>query len=105
MFRHSEGRNIPILRDLMPDPLMSINPVTAKTLGIQEGDEVVVETPRGSMEAKAYLTEGIQPDVVQLPSHWTAQHNVNVVMDNEHCAPYIGSTQLRCQLCRVKKKK
>jgi len=105
MFRHSEGRNISILRDLMPYPLMSINPVTAKELGIQEGDDVLVETPRGSMEAKAYLTEGIHLNVVQLPSHWVAHHNVNVVMDNEHCAPYVGSTQLRCQLCRVKRKK
>jgi anaerobic selenocysteine-containing dehydrogenase len=101
MFRHSEGRNIPVLRDMMPHPLMSIHPETAKQLGIQEGDEVIVETPRGGMEARAYLTEGIHPRVVQLPSHWANQCNVNVLMDNERCAPYIGSAQLRCQLCRV----
>jgi len=88
----------------MPHPLMSIHPATAKELGNQEGDEVMVETPRGKMDAKAYLTEGIHPKVVQLPSHWVDHHNVNVVMDNEHCAPYIGSAQLRCQLCRVKRK-
>jgi anaerobic selenocysteine-containing dehydrogenase len=105
MYRHSEGRNIPILRDLMPHPLMSIHPDTARELDIQEGDDVIVETPRGSMEVKASLTEGIDPRVVQLPSHWTNEHNVNLVMDNERCAPYIGSTQLRCQLCRVKRKK
>jgi anaerobic selenocysteine-containing dehydrogenase len=80
---------------------MSINPVTAKDLGIQEGDDVIIETPRAGMEAKAYLTEGIHPKVVQLPSHWAGNHNVNLVMDNEHCAPFVGSTQLRCQLCRV----
>ena len=56
------------------------------------------------MEAKADLTEGIHPDVVQLPSHWAARQNVNTVMDNVHCAPSVGSTQLRGQLCRVKKK-
>jgi anaerobic selenocysteine-containing dehydrogenase len=104
MYRHSEGRNIAILRELMPHPLMSIHPATAGKLGIQEGDEVIVETPRGTMEAKAYLTEGIHPGVVQLPSHWEAKQNVNIVMDNEHCAPHVGSTQLRGQLCRVKKK-
>jgi anaerobic selenocysteine-containing dehydrogenase len=101
MYRHSEGRNISILRDLMPHPLMSIHPITANELGIQEGDDVIVETPRAVMEAKAYLTEGIHPKVVQLPSHWAENHNVNLVMDNEHCAPLIGSAQLRCQLCRV----
>jgi anaerobic selenocysteine-containing dehydrogenase len=101
MYRHSEGRNISILRDLMPHPLMSIYPDTAKELGIKDGDEVIVETPRGSMEAKAYLTIGIHPKVVQLPSHWPGMRNVNLVTDNERCAPLIGSTQLRCQLCRV----
>jgi anaerobic selenocysteine-containing dehydrogenase len=105
MFRHSEGRNISILRDLMPHPLMSINPMTAERLGIRDGDDVIVESPRGSMEAKAYLTEGIHPKVVQLPSHWTGDKNVNLIMDNEHSAPFIGSAQLRCQLCRVKRKK
>jgi len=101
MYRHSEGRNISILRDLMPHPLMSINPITAKELGIEEGDDVVIESPRARMEAKAYLTEGIHPRVVQLPSHWPGMQNVNLIMDNERCAPLIGSTQLRCQLCRV----
>jgi len=105
MYRHSEGRNIEILRELMPHPLMSINPATAKDLGIGEGDEVVVETPRGGMEAWASLTEGIHPNVIQLPSHWAGMNNVNLVMDNEQCAVLVGSTQLRCQLCRVKRKK
>jgi anaerobic selenocysteine-containing dehydrogenase len=78
MYRHSEGRNIPILRELMPHPLMSIHPLTAKELGIKEGDDVIVETPRARMEAKAYLTEGIHPKVVQtnIMSMWPWIMNV-----------------------------
>ena len=93
-----------MLREIMPDLLMSINTKTARELGIANGETVVVESPRGSMEAKAYLTEGIDPRVVQIPSHWPGENNVNLLMDDEHCAPMIGSNQLRCQLCRVKKK-
>lgn len=104
MYRHSEGRNIAVLRDLMPNPLMSIHPLTARGLKIANGDAVVVETPRGAMEARACWTEGIHPGVVQLPSHWADHQNVNVILDNEQSAPYVGSAQLRCQLCRVKKK-
>jgi anaerobic selenocysteine-containing dehydrogenase len=69
-----------------------------------EGDTVIIESPRGSMEAKVHLTEGIDPHVIQVPSHWPGMNNVNLIMDNEKCAPLIGSAQLRCQLCRVKKK-
>jgi anaerobic selenocysteine-containing dehydrogenase len=104
VFRHSELRNIPVLREIVPDLLVSINPRTAVELGLQDGDAVLVESLRGRMEAKASLTEGIDPGVVQVPSHWPGENNVNYLMDNEACAPMIGSIQLRCQLCRVQKK-
>ena len=104
VFRHSELRNIEILREIMPELYLSIHPDTAHSLGINDGDAVIVESPRGSMEAKAGLTDGIDPRVVQVPSHWPGKNNVNLIMDNEQCAPMIGSAQLRCQLCRVRRK-
>jgi anaerobic selenocysteine-containing dehydrogenase len=104
VFRHTELRNIPILREIVPELEASINPKTARALGIDDGDTVIVESPRGSMEAKARVTEGIDPHVIQVPSHWPGINNVNLLMDNEKCAPMIGSAQLRCQLCRVRKK-
>jgi anaerobic selenocysteine-containing dehydrogenase len=103
VFRHSELRNIPMLREIVPELLVSINPKTAEGLGIGQGDMIIVESPRGQIEARAYLTEGIDPRVVQVPSHWPDKQNVNLLMDNEHCAPMIGSAELRCQLCRVRK--
>jgi len=104
VFRHSELRNIPMLREIVPEVLVSLNPKTARELGIHNGDAVIIESCRGSMEAKAYLTEGIDPKVVQVPSHWPGKNNVNLIMDNQSCAPMIGSAQLRCQLCRVRRK-
>ena len=104
VFRHTELRNIPILREIVPELLASLNPQTAYALGINDGDTIVVESPRGRMEARAHLTEGIDPRVIHVPSHWPGVNNVNLLMDNEHCAPMIGSAQLRCQLCRVRKK-
>jgi len=95
---------ISILREIVPDLLVSIHPETAKRLHINDGDQVLIESPRGSMEARAYLTEGIARGVVKVPSHWSGRNNVNLLMDNENCAPMIGSTQLRCQLCRVQEK-
>jgi len=104
VFRHSELRNIQILRELVPELLVSINPKTAEQFGIDDGSPVILESPRGSMDAKAYLTEGIDPRVVQVPSHWGGKNNVNRIMDNESCAPMIGSIQHRCQLCRIRRK-
>ncbi len=103
VFRHSEFRNFPKLREIVPELRMIINPQTAKGLGITDGDTVIVESPRGSMKATAHLTEGIDPRVVQVPSHWGGENNVNQLMDIENCAPLIGSANYRCQLCRVRK--
>lgn len=105
VFRHSELRNIPELKQIWPEPRMKINPKTAEELGINEDDTVIVETLRGSMEVKAWLREDIDPRVVQVPSHWPGKNNVNLIIDNENCAPIVGSTQLRCQLCRVRRGK
>ena len=104
VFRHSEFRNFPKLREIVPDVTITIHPQTAQQLGIADGDAVIVESPRGKMEARAYLTLGIDPRVVQVPSHWAGKNNVNLIMDNQNCAPLIGSTQLRCQLSRAKER-
>jgi len=103
VFRHAEYRNFPKFREIVPNLEMMINPKTAKELGIADGDRVIVESPRGQMEAFACLNESIDPRVVQVPSHWEREHNVNLIMDNEKCAPLIGTAQYRCQLCRVRR--
>lgn len=104
VYRHSELRNIDVLREFAPELSISLNPVTASNYDISDGDEIIVESARGSIEGKAYLTEGIDPRVIQVPSHWGGKHNVNLLMNDENCAPMIGSNQYRCQLCRIRRK-
>ncbi|MFC1892726.1 molybdopterin-dependent oxidoreductase [Chloroflexota bacterium] len=103
VFRHSELRNIPVLRQIWPEPRAKINPKTGYDLDIRDGDSVIVETLRGRLKAKAWLREDIDPRVVQVPSHWPGENNANLLTDNENCAPMVGGAQLRCQLCRIKK--
>jgi anaerobic selenocysteine-containing dehydrogenase len=104
VFRHTELRNIRILREIVPQLEAALNPKTAKELAVDEGETVIVESPRGSMEVKVQVTEGIDPRVIQIPSHWPGINNVNLLTDHEKCAPMIGSAQLRCQVCRIRKK-
>ncbi|MBI4580747.1 MAG: molybdopterin-dependent oxidoreductase [Planctomycetes bacterium] len=51
---------------------VEINPVTARRLGIAEGDSVIVTSRRGKMQTRAKLFEGIMPDVVAMP--WGLGH-------------------------------
>ncbi len=68
------GANLPWLQEI-PDPMTSvvwgswveINPKTAESLGIKEGDTVSIESPSGRISAHAYLFPGIRPDTVAIP--------------------------------------
>lgn len=69
-FFHSEHRQMPTMRELHPDPLLMVNPKTAESLGIQEGDWVWVESKRGRFKQKARLFPGIAENVVHAEHGW-----------------------------------
>jgi anaerobic selenocysteine-containing dehydrogenase len=58
-----------------PDPLTSVtwqtwvelSPGVASSLNVQEGDIVAVESPRGYLEAPAYISPAAPPEVVAIP--------------------------------------
>ena len=67
---HSEHRQIPSLRALHPDPLVTISPTTAKKYGIEEGDWVRIETMFGKCNQKAHLTNEVSDMLVHLEHAW-----------------------------------
>jgi assimilatory nitrate reductase catalytic subunit len=46
-----------------------MNPSDARTLGIQQGAMVRVESQRGNLRARVFLTPTIQPGQVFVPMH------------------------------------
>jgi len=115
VFFHSEGRQIPNLREIETDPLVDINPKTAGKLGIKEGSWVWIETPRGRIRQKARLTDGIDPRVIHTPHGWwfpeqsgpdhgVWQSNANLLTRNgPPYDPALGTYQLRALLCKIYK--
>lgn len=114
-FFHTENRQIRPLRDLHPDPILEIHPEAASREGIQEGDTVVVESPRGQARFRARLFEGMDPRIVSAehawwfpeepdPAHGWAQSNINMLTSNEYdsCDPAMGATPVRTLLCRIR---
>ncbi|HWS80980.1 MAG TPA: nitrate reductase [Rubrobacter sp.] len=80
-FRLNTGRTIyhfhtrtktaraPQLQNAAPEMWVEIHPSDAEGLGVGEGDVVRVESPRGSLEAKARIS-GIREGVVFAPFHY-----------------------------------
>ena len=67
---HSYYSDIPHLRERQRYPWMKINPATAKTYGINDGDWVKVESPHGWIKLVAEYKEGIAPGVVMARRGW-----------------------------------
>jgi anaerobic selenocysteine-containing dehydrogenase len=113
-FFHSEGRQIGSLRKKHPDPLVEIHPHTAASLGIDEGDWVLIETPHDRVRMRARLFDGIAPDVVSAEHAWWfpeddapeygwRKSNVNLLFGEMEYDPDSGSESLRSALCKVYK--
>lgn len=99
----SQLRNIPRLRRRYPEPFVEIHPDSATECKIQDGEIVVVETKRGSIEIKALVTEDILPRVVNIPHGWN-EANVNILTDEKPADTVVGNPALKALLCRIRKK-
>jgi anaerobic selenocysteine-containing dehydrogenase len=113
----SEGRQIPSLRKLTPDPEVGIHPEAASRLRINKGDWVWIETPQTKGERvkfRADLTNSIHPMVIDAKQGWffperpTANYgcfesNINVVTSDEPREKICGSVPDRVLLCKIYK--
>jgi assimilatory nitrate reductase catalytic subunit len=69
-----------VLRKLYPAGVYAeINPADAAANGIRPGDEVIVESQRGHIAAKAFITPTVQPGQVFIPMHY---ETVNQLTDS-----------------------
>jgi anaerobic selenocysteine-containing dehydrogenase len=67
---HSEHRQIPSLRKLVPDPVIEMHPETAEKYGIADGDWVCIENMFGRSVQKASVRPIIDPRVVHATHAW-----------------------------------
>ena len=113
-FFHSANRMIPWLREIRPDPIVEIHPETAEKHGIEEGQWVYIDSPRGRARERAKLNQGIDPRVIVAehgwwfpeikdPGHGWDVSNINLLTDNSHESmdPVVGATNLRVLLCNI----
>ena len=114
VFFHSANRQIPWLRELVPDPIVQMHPEVAEKHGIKDGDWVYIESPRGRVKQRAQIYPGIDPRVVaahhawwfpeiRTPDHGWDKSNINILTDNslENCDVTVGANNLRALVCKI----
>ncbi|WP_026082776.1 molybdopterin-containing oxidoreductase family protein [Mastigocladopsis repens] len=95
--------------------LVQIHPKVAQAAGINNADEIIVESPRGSIRGTALIWEGIREDTIFVPN-WFGQEQkmaqelrtpyyeaANQLIDNQYYDNLSGQQAFKCFACRVKK--
>jgi assimilatory nitrate reductase catalytic subunit len=75
----AQTRRVAELIDAQPEPRLEIHPWLATRLGVGEGQPVVVESRRGSVQFVARVTADVRPDTVFAPFHWGGRQAANVL--------------------------
>ncbi|MFW6033678.1 MAG: molybdopterin-containing oxidoreductase family protein [bacterium] len=116
-FCETQHRNVASLRSRMPDPQVELHPDTARARGVAAGDWVRLETPHGSVRARAKFNGSLDPQVVCGQHGWWQScaeaglpgyppfgpdsANLNLVLRQSPSDPISGSSPLRASVCDV----
>jgi anaerobic selenocysteine-containing dehydrogenase len=117
LFCESQHRALPGLRRQALDPEVELHPAAAAERGIQPGDWVRIETPQGSVRARARLNDTLKPNVVCGQHGWWQAceeigapaydpfsqdgANLNLIISNDFIDPISGSVPHRAYLCQI----
>ncbi|HWI60390.1 MAG TPA: molybdopterin-dependent oxidoreductase [Symbiobacteriaceae bacterium] len=66
----TKTRKVPQLNNLVPTAYVELNPRDASQMGIEYGDEVILENKRGTIKCKAVITAMIAPGSCFVPMHF-----------------------------------
>lgn len=117
-FCETQHRQVAALRKSAPEPQVELHPATAESRGIAAGDWISLDTPRGSVRARAKLNPSLDPDVVFAQHGWWQacdelglpgyppygpdSANLNLVLPQTPSDPISGSSPLRATVCEVR---
>jgi thiosulfate reductase / polysulfide reductase chain A len=116
-YHHSRFREQAWARKVSPDPELRVHPETAASLGVGEGDWVLVETPgaSGGCRLRVRVTDATPPGVVSTGMGWwwpeapgpdrgAFDVNINAAMSyGGPWDPVSGSADTRGVMCRVRR--
>jgi anaerobic selenocysteine-containing dehydrogenase len=105
---HTQFRTLPWIREIEPEPFGEIHPRTASELGIENGDWMIVESPKGAIKVRARVRATVHPQVVMITHGYGEPYAgnedlPNLITSEKERDPVAGATGNRSFLCAVRK--
>jgi anaerobic selenocysteine-containing dehydrogenase len=86
-------KGLPTLTGGSNVPTVMIHPQDAGSLGIDDGDDLVVSSKSGSITLPAAVRDDVAPGCVCIPHGW-GEANVNALIDVDAIDPLAGTSVL-----------
>jgi len=102
MYIHSRTFRLPWTRSLRPEPAADINREDAEALGIEQDDEIIIFTPKGSIQVKANISDMILKGVVSI-IHGYKEADVNTIIEPYYIDPISGFPGFKSFLGNIEK--
>jgi anaerobic selenocysteine-containing dehydrogenase len=102
-YTHGQFRRVKSLQEKNPGPKAEMGPQTARTYGISDGNDVIIETNRGSVRMKALVSERVAEGIILVPHGWSGEANANLLTDTRCREPIMGYPEVKALLCAVRK--
>lgn len=119
VFCQTQHRALPSLRKRSPGPEVDLHPIAAEARGIGNGDWVTIETPDGSVCARAKFNDSIDARVVVGEHGWWQAceelgepgydpfgpdgANFNLLIGSETLDPVSGTASHRAYMCEIRR--
>ena len=100
---HSRTYRMPWLANLEKYPLAEVHPEDAKALELEDGEEVILRTPVGSMELILKTTSSTLRNSVNV-YHGAGSKDINYILDDNYLDPVSGFPGFKSYCCRLEKK-
>jgi len=95
-------------QEMWPELYCQIHPDKAADLSVNDGDNVIIETENGQINARAWIHLGIRPSSVFVPIGWDQQQPFHPASSVNHLSgikldPVSQQANLKTHLCRVRR--
>lgn len=89
--------------EILTEDVLMIHPEDAQKEGIADGDFVCVESPRGKVDIKAFVTQEMRPGILSSTFHFP-EIMLNIITSDEHCTEAL-CPEYKVVSCRIRKSK
>ncbi|HEY8362939.1 MAG TPA: molybdopterin-dependent oxidoreductase [Tissierellaceae bacterium] len=103
IYTHSKERDLPWLNNIMPEPIVRLNPKDARERGLSDGDMVRITSPvnREGIVAKLQISNIVKPGVIDMFHGWS-NANINLLIPRDF-DKISGFPPFKEGLCQVEK--